>query len=394
MEESFNTTEQMRILIAEIIQLYIESISLINENINDFKSSETITDISDKAFSFFAGWWRSLSNLSHTLKTAKQAIEVLQKIKDNIEKKTESQNISEIEKKLLQNFLYLDRKSQELTKFLEHPEQYNIQELQKIWNYSAVLNQVFFQAYYRLQATTRIAQAQKQLEINNCKAEQITKECENAKTNLHKLINDSKEKQESIDRLMANATKLGLAQRYTEEKDNNNLLKWLWTILAIFGLFWIFQLSDISFLKLLGYSQATQGQTSISLQSQSFSDYALNFLKKSPAYLALIWFILFASRRRNEADRLASDYAHKEVFASSYEAYLKEIQKLKEMGVMSAEKQKESEELATKLLDSMIGVLSDNPAKSLDTKKTTDELPAKELVNLASEIIKFKGKNT
>lgn len=199
------------------------------------------------------------------------------------------------------------------------------------------------------------------------------------------------EKEQDIDRLTTKAIKQGLAQRYTQEKKNNNNAKIFWTIAIALGLLFLAFFTNLPSVVFFSTTKPVFEQIR---ESESFSKALLHIISTLPAYLALIWFILFASRRRNEANRLASDYAHKEVFASSYEAYLKEIQKLKELGIISKEKEKETEELATKLLDSMISVLSDNPAKSLDTKKTTDELPAKEIINLASEIIKFKGKNT
>lgn len=182
----------------------------------------------------------------------------------------------------------------------------------------------------------------------------------------------------------------GLAKNYSKKKRSNNYQKIFWTTLVLLGLTTIFQFGNIS-LEELFYPKIELLPNKISEKTQTLSEYALECLKKIPAYLAIVWFILFASRRRNEADRLASDYAHKEVFASSYEAYQEEIKQLKEE---NPNKKDELTELNIKLLDSMIGVLSDNPAKSLDTKKITDELPAKEIINLASEIIKFKGKNT
>lgn len=220
----------------------------------------------------------------------------------------------------------------------------------------------------------------------NCtNSQSLLQQSENLKQRSDQLFKDIKKEHTTIKKLRKEAIQLGLAQRYTQEKKSNNYSKWFWTILVGLGLCGLFFLSDLSNTISQNLNENTQRQ--IQNPSQSLSDYALNFLKKSPAYLALVWFILFASRRRNEANRLASDYAHKEVFASSYEAYQEEIKKLKKTYPQKAD---ELTELNTKLLDSMIGVLSDNPAKSLDTKKTIDELPTKELVKFASEIIKLK----
>lgn len=178
----------------------------------------------------------------------------------------------------------------------------------------------------------------------------------------------------------------GLAKGYAEEKKKNNSAKKKWTMTAIAGMFLLAILAN--------YHSEIFPIPSVPVINQiketaSFSKTFIHFLSIAPIYLATIWLILFASRRRNEANYLASDYAHKEVFASSYIIYQDEIEKLKKM---HSQKTEELTELNIKLLDSMIGVLSDNPAKSLDTKKTTDELPAKELINFASEVIKLKGK--
>lgn len=211
---------------------------------------------------------------------------------------------------------------------------------------------------------------------------QIRDELPKTQTEYNTLKENTKNLYQEIELLRQRAISGGLAKRYTQEKNSNNYSKWFWTFLVGLGLCGLVFFNNLSnFLLPQQEKQITP--------SQSLSDYTLNFLKKAPAYLALVWLILFASRRRNEASHLASDYAHKEVFASSYEAYQEEIKRLKETYPQKAD---ELTELNTKLLDSMIGVLSDNPAKSLDTKKTTDELPAKELVNFASEVIKLRGK--
>lgn len=217
---------------------------------------------------------------------------------------------------------------------------------------------------------------------------QIRDELPKTQTEYNTLKENTKNLYQELELLRQGVISEGLAKRYAQKKISNNLLRLTWLTIMAIGLYLFFQLGNTPVSESIK-PQNTPEQQHLSLQSQSLSDYILVFLKKSPKYLALVWLILFASRRSNEAGRLASDYAHKEVFASSYEAYKEEIEKLKKIYPQKAD---ELTELNTKLLDSMIGVLSDNPAKSLDTKKTTDELPAKELVNFASEVIKLRGK--
>lgn len=225
---------------------------------------------------------------------------------------------------------------------------------------------------------------QQELEANNNQANNLIQQLQSTESAFIKLKEDLNIERQTIQQLMADATKLGLAQRYTQEKNTLNSEKHKWDFrfnLALFSLIGLGTLEIIVFVCSI-YIEAMQ----------KISNTPTIYLGLVPIHIAIIWFVVFFSRRRNEVNRLASDYAHKEVFASSYEAYLEEIKKLKDDEIISKEKEEEAKELATKLLDSMISVLSDNPAKSLDTKKTTDELPAKELVNFASEVIKLKGK--
>lgn len=179
---------------------------------------------------------------------------------------------------------------------------------------------------------------------------------------------------EEIDQLTKDATGIGLSNRYTQEKKRYGDSKCKWTGFAIGGLVFLFV---VPFIISIPYI--------VNLLSLSHNFF--NILKTAPIYLVVIWFILFASNRRNENNRLEADYAHKAVFASSYLAYQEEIKELQEK---NPNKQNELIELNIKLLDSMIGVLSDNPAKSLDSKKSADGLPAKELISLTNEILKLK----
>jgi hypothetical protein len=53
-----------------------------------------------------------------------------------------------------------------------------------------------------------------------------------------------------------------------------------------------------------------------------------NFLFKLPLTIPLVWFAVFASKRRSQNMRLQQEYAHKEALAKSYHGYKKQIEGL------------------------------------------------------------------
>lgn len=191
---------------------------------------------------------------------------------------------------------------------------------------------------------------------------------------LKNLYSDCEKCRKEIEGLRQNAIKIGLAEHYNEKSEDlyKYQKRWTWTILG-----------GLAVLLCLGiYNYFTKQET-------NSLEHLFHLLSIFPAYLALIWFIIFASRRRNEISRLSNDYSHKAVFASSYLAYQEQIEELKKTN-QDTNIINETTQLKIKLLDSMIDTLADNPAKSLDNKKASDELPAKEIINFASEIIKLK----
>ena len=95
-----------------------------------------------------------------------------------------------------------------------------------------------------------------------------------------------------------------------------------------------------------------------------------SFIYKLPFILPAIWLVLFVSRRRNEAQRLAQEYAHKEVLAKSYESYKQQIEKL------STEEQNK---LLPILMENMLKVIALNPAETLD-KNHKEPTPIEEVI--------------
>ena len=95
-----------------------------------------------------------------------------------------------------------------------------------------------------------------------------------------------------------------------------------------------------------------------------------SFIYKLPFILPAIWLVLFVSRRRNEAQRLAQEYAHKEVLAKSYESYKQQIEKL------STEEQNK---LLPILMENMLKAIALNPAETLD-KNHKEPTPIEEVI--------------
>lgn len=258
---------------------------------------------------------------------------------------------------------------------------YHQQTNKEIEDYFSEDKELFLHSKHLLKHHLDFFQTKKEKARLDAEIKEFAKKAEENQKVFEKISSDILLERQEIHKLKKDAIQQGLAQRYTQEKKNLNDEKKEWERKFRNSILWLIGLGGLEIAIFL---------LSIFCESlQKIINTPVIYLGLLPIHIALIWFILFASRRRNEANRLASDYAHKEVFASSYEAYQEEIKNLK---AIYPDKEKELTELNIKLLDSMIGVLSDNPAKSLDTKKTTDELPAKELVNLASEVIKLKGK--
>ncbi|WGE45986.1 hypothetical protein [Actinobacillus equuli] len=95
-----------------------------------------------------------------------------------------------------------------------------------------------------------------------------------------------------------------------------------------------------------------------------------SLIYKLPFVLPALWLVLFVSRRRNEAQRLAQEYAHKEALAKSYDSYKQQIEKLSE---------ENRNELLPKLMDNMLKAIALNPAETLD-KNHKEPTPIEEVI--------------
>ncbi len=106
----------------------------------------------------------------------------------------------------------------------------------------------------------------------------------------------------------------------------------------------------------------------------NIADYSYNLLPKIPMLTALVWLVSYVSKRRSEYNRLAQEYAHKEVVAKSYG---------------SCKKQTEGADpkLLESLLKNTIESIAYNPSGTLD-RKHGDKMPVQELLKKLYEICK------
>ena len=113
-----------------------------------------------------------------------------------------------------------------------------------------------------------------------------------------------------------------------------------------------------------------------------------NFAVKLPFILPALWFVIFVSKRRSEAERLTQEYAHKESLAKSYDSYKQQIKELSE---------KDENELLPILMGNMIKAIALNPAEILDKKHQSDS-PISEVLkdkNFIDSIVdKLKGSSS
>lgn len=107
-----------------------------------------------------------------------------------------------------------------------------------------------------------------------------------------------------------------------------------------------------------------------------------NLTYKLPIILPVLWLALFASKRRNEAQRLQQEYAHKEALAKSYQSFKDQIDNLKDG---------KKEELLEQLLAAAIGAVAANASESLDGKHNEETPMHLGLDTTVSQLEKLKG---
>ena len=106
-------------------------------------------------------------------------------------------------------------------------------------------------------------------------------------------------------------------------------------------------------------SISTSGTLIKFVDLSDFGKLISNLAYKTPIILPVLWLALFASKRRNEAQRLQQEYAHKEALAKSYQSFKNQIDQLQDG---------KKEQLLEKLLAAAIDAVATNASKSLDGK--------------------------
>lgn len=169
-----------------------------------------------------------------------------------------------------------------------------------------------------------------------------------------------------IESLLPGATSAGLSHAYNEmhSQFNDEVKSYRsWFYRSIFILFFIVCIVTFCFNNIV--PKITDPMT----LSHRLINILDNLIYKLPFILPAIWLVLFVSKRRNEAQRLAQEYAHKEALAKSYESYKQQIEKLGK---------EEQNKLLPILMEHMLKAISLNPAETLD-KNHKEEMPLEEV---------------
>ena len=168
-----------------------------------------------------------------------------------------------------------------------------------------------------------------------------------------------------IEGLMPNATSVGLAKAFSDEKENfkKEIKKWNTIFISSIAMLVIFSGVKLFFFKV----------DFTTLQS------TLTFvLSGLPVILPLVWLAIFCAKRRSENSMLLQEYTHKETFANSYSSYKQQIEDLQEQ-----------ETLLKELLKKAVAIISKNPTVVLD-KKHSGDLPIEELKKTLEKAIEKK----
>ena len=184
------------------------------------------------------------------------------------------------------------------------------------------------------------------------------------------LKNEIETLKKQIESLMPNATSVGLAKAFSDEKK-----KFKWTI----------KLWNLSFLvSIIGLLTFPLYKIFILKVDISTLENSLNFIFSSlPITLPLILLAIYCAKRRNENSMLLQEYTHKETFANSYSSYKQQIENLKG----------ENKTLLNELLKEAISIIAKNPTTVLD-KKHSSGLPVEEVQKVLENLInKSKDKD-
>lgn len=176
----------------------------------------------------------------------------------------------------------------------------------------------------------------------------------------------------NIESLLPGATSAGLASAYHDLSESFINPIRIYTVLF-----------SLSIVILLGLALYFTNQNTILTDTTTditiVKDIGIFLLQRLPIILPVIWFAVFSSKRRSEAERLKQEYAHKEALAKSYQSFKNQIEALDE---------ERQEPLLEKLLAATIDTIAANASNTLDKRhgdnaplfgvldKTIDRLPS------------------
>lgn len=185
------------------------------------------------------------------------------------------------------------------------------------------------------------------------------------KNNLDSLITTQTDQykviKSNIESLLPGATSAGLASAYHELSISFNepIEKYSkYFTISLFLLLLVSGSLTIHSLLLNDFPSNADGRNFL-------NDIGVFLLQRLPIVLPIIWFAIFASKRRSEAERLKQEYAHKEALAKSYQSFKLQIEELDS---------ENKEPLLEKLLAATIETIAMNASNTLD-KKHGDNAP-------------------
>lgn len=182
-----------------------------------------------------------------------------------------------------------------------------------------------------------------------------------------------------IESLIPGATTTGLATAYSDLKTEAGLAVKNYSRL-FYGAIALLSITSFSFfIKDISLSTLSI----VFLDSTDWLDSLKQSLQRIPFLIPIVWFTVFASKRRSEQHRLQQEYSHKEAIAKSYHAFKQQIDALGE-----DEKHKE---LMLKLLNSAIESIAFNASDTLD-KKHGDNTPVLSVVDKISDSLESMAK--
>ncbi|MBR0128932.1 MAG: hypothetical protein IJM09_03860, partial [Neisseriaceae bacterium] len=203
---------------------------------------------------------------------------------------------------------------------------------------------------------------------NNTKQE-YEKKFDFLKQEYEKEFEKYKKKRGEVESYIDKLVTAGLEKAYSEERDKYPKLVKEWDNTFRYSIVLLFICVSL----IMGYSFLQNPDEFYSINNAIYS-----LLRSISLTLPLIWFAIYANKRRSEYHRLEQEYAHKAILAKSYLSYKEQIEKL----------QTDDPELLKKLMGSTIDTISYNPSPTLD-KKHGDGTVLNEIPNTLKEILEI-----